>query len=74
MRARVQVRCPLQCPEDTGVTIQVFCLVTGDSWYVSNRKIHEDVGVPLFADHIRALTMSFDSKNPLVRQVGRYVL
>ena len=33
-----------------------------------------DLGVPLFADHIRALTASFDSKladagNPLVRQL-----
>jgi len=27
-----------------------------------NRQIHEDLGVPLFADHIRALTASFDSK------------
>jgi hypothetical protein len=45
-------------------------------WYVSNRQIHEDLGVPLFADHIRALTMSFESKltdvgSPLVRQHGR---
>jgi len=30
-------------------------------WYVSSRQIHEDQGVPLFADHIRALTASFDS-------------
>ena len=33
------------------------------SWYVSNRQIHDDLGVPLFADHIRALTESFDSKS-----------
>ena len=41
-------------------------------------EIHEDLGIPLFADHIRALTESFDSKladegNPLVRQLGRYL-
>ena len=47
--------------------------------YVSNRQIHEYLGVPLFADHIRALTESFDSKvadvgNPLLRQLGRYLL
>ena len=53
-------------------------LATGAPWYVSNRQIHEDLGVPLFADHIRALTESFDSKlagvgNPLVRQLGRYL-
>jgi hypothetical protein len=53
-------------------------LVTVAPWYVSNRQIHEDLGVPLFADHIRALTVSFDSKladvgKPLVRQIGRYL-
>jgi len=37
-------------------------LATGASWYVSNRQILEDLGVPLFAEHIRALTASFDSK------------
>jgi len=46
-------------------------LDTGAPWYLSNRQIHEDVGVPLFADHVRALTASFDSRladveNPLV--------
>ena len=55
-----------------------FRLATGAPWYVSNRQIHEDLGVPLFADHIRALTESFDSMipdvgNPLVRQPGRYL-
>jgi hypothetical protein len=45
---------------------------------MSNRQIHEDLGVPFFADHIRALTDSFDSKlanagNPLVRQLDRYL-
>ena len=44
----------------------------------NNMQIHEDLGVPLFADDIRALTESFDSKladvgNPLVRQLGRYL-
>jgi hypothetical protein len=53
-------------------------LATGAPWYVSNRQIHEDLGVPLFADHIRAQTASFDSKladagKPLVRQLGRYL-
>ena len=46
--------------------------------YVSNRQIHEDLGVPLFADHIRAVIDSFDSEladmgNPLVGQLGRYL-
>ena len=47
-------------------------LAAGAPWYVGNREIHEDLGVPLFADHIRTLTASFDSKladvgNPLIR-------
>ena len=51
---------------------------TGAPWYVSNRQIHEDLGVLLFADHTRALTASFHSKladtgKPLVRQLGRYL-
>jgi hypothetical protein len=60
--------------------IQSKCLraATGAPWYISSRQIHEDLGVPFFADHIRTLTESFDSKlagagNPLVRQLGRYL-
>ena len=53
-------------------------LATGVPWYVSIRQIHEDLGVPLFADHIRALTERFDSKladvgDPLVGQHARYL-
>jgi len=53
-------------------------LANGAPWYVSNRQIHEDLGVPLFADLIIALTASYDSKladveKPLVRQLGRYL-
>jgi len=53
-------------------------LVTGAPWYLSNRQIHEDLGVPFFAGHIRAITESFDSRladmeKPLVRQLGRYL-
>jgi hypothetical protein len=60
--------------------LQSKCLriATGAPRYISNRQIHEDLGVSLFADQIRALTESFDSKlvdagNPLVRQLGRYL-
>ena len=75
---RVEVRCPLPCPEVKGVKSKCLRLGTGAPWYVSNRQIHEDLGVPLFADHIGALTESFESKladvgNPLVRQLGRYL-
>ena len=52
-------------------------LATGAPWYISNRQIDEDLGMPLFANHIRALTESLDSKlvdvvKPLVLQLGRY--
>jgi hypothetical protein len=58
--------------------LECLRLVTGARWYLSNRHIHEDLSVPLFADHIRALTASFDSKladvrNSLVWQLGRYL-
>jgi hypothetical protein len=38
--------------------LQSKCLriATNAPWYVSNRQIHEDLGNPFFADHIRALT------------------
>jgi hypothetical protein len=44
--------------------LQSKCLriATNAPWYVGNRQIHEDLGIPFFADHIRALTESFDSK------------
>jgi len=38
-------------------------LVTGAPWYIRNMQIHEDLGVPLFADQFRALTKRFDSKS-----------
>jgi hypothetical protein len=55
-----------------------FRIATNASWYVGNRQNHEDLGIPFFADHIRALTESFDSKlteagNPLVRLFGRHL-
>jgi hypothetical protein len=44
--------------------LQSNCLriATGAPWYISNVQIHEDFGVPFFAEHIRALTESYDSK------------
>jgi hypothetical protein len=47
---------------------------TNAPWSVGNRQIHEDLCIPFFADHIRPLTESFNSKlidveNPLVRRL-----
>jgi hypothetical protein len=38
--------------------LQSKCLhiATDAPWYVSDRQIHEDLGIPFFADHIKALT------------------
>ena len=60
--------------------LQSKCLriVTNAPWYIGNRQIHDDLGVPYFPDHIRSLTERFDSKlagvgNPLVQQLGRHL-
>jgi len=44
--------------------LQSKCLriATSAPWYIDNRQIHNDLVIPSFADHIRALTESFDSK------------
>jgi hypothetical protein len=70
--ARCHIR-KLQVPQSKCLRIAAAA-----PWYISNRQIHEDLGVPFFANHIRALTASFDSKladvgNPLVRELGRYL-
>jgi hypothetical protein len=40
-----------------------FRLAFGALWYKGSRQIHEDLGVPFFAEHIRALTRSFGSRS-----------
>ena len=47
-------------------------------WCVSNRQIHENLGVQLIAYHITALTKNFESKlanvdYPLIRQLSRHL-
>ena len=56
--------------------LQSKCLriATNAPWYIGNKQIHDDLGVPYFSDHIRSLTERFDSKlagvgNPLVEQL-----
>jgi hypothetical protein len=57
--------------------LQSKCLriATISPWYIGNKQIHDDLGVPYFSDHIRHLTERFDSKladvgNPLVARIG----
>jgi hypothetical protein len=53
--------------------LQSKCLriATGATWYISNVKIHEDLGVLFFAEHVRALTESYDSK---LADVGNHLV
>jgi hypothetical protein len=60
--------------------LQSKCLriATNAPWYIGNKQIHDDLGVPYFSEQISSLTMIFDSKlpdvgNPLVGQLGRYL-
>jgi hypothetical protein len=55
-----------------------LCIVTYAPWYGINRQIHNDLWIPFFTGHIRALTESFDLKladarNTLVRQLWRHL-
>jgi hypothetical protein len=51
-------------------------VTTNAHWYVINRQINEDLGIPIFAD-IGALTESFDKKlmrgTPSFHQLGRHL-
>ena len=74
----LDIRCPLPYPEATGAAIQVSQPCYLCPWYVSNMQFDEDLAFSLFADHIRALTASFNSKltaveNPLLRQLSGYL-
>jgi len=53
---------PTHVPRLRVLQSKCLCFAVGAPWYVSNMQIHEDLGVLLFADHIRALTASFNSK------------
>jgi len=39
-----------------------LCLAIGAPWYVRSRQTQKDLCVPLFAEHIRVLTVIVDSK------------
>jgi hypothetical protein len=60
--------------------LQSKCLRVANNatWYFGNRQVRVDLGIPFFADHIRKLTDSFDSKladagNPLIRQLRSHL-
>jgi len=60
--------------------LQSKCLriATNASWHITHRQIHRDLGIPFFADQIRALTESLCSKsaamgNLLFRQLVRHL-
>jgi hypothetical protein len=72
---RVAINCSGRKLHAIVQVLQSKCLgiATGAPWYTGNMQIHEDLGVPFFADHIKARTESFDSKLAGVRQLGRYL-
>jgi hypothetical protein len=50
-------------------------IATNAPWYIGNKQIHDDLGVPYFPDHI---IEGFDSKlanvgNPFVTRLGRHM-
>ena len=54
-----------------------LCLTTGAHRHIGNRQIHGYLRVPFYADHIRSLTKSSDSKladmgKPSVWKLSRY--
>jgi len=53
--------------------LQTKCLrlATGAPWYVSNRQIHEDLGVPLFAEHPVAWRESKGRQGPAGQSTKR---
>jgi hypothetical protein len=73
----LEVRRSHACQESAGTSVQVSSHCYQCTLVHCNRQIHEDVGVPFFADHIRSLTEKLDSKladvgKPLVRQLSIY--
>jgi hypothetical protein len=77
--AGIIVRCPQQCPNLQVLQSKCLRIKKNANFYVDNRQIHEDFGIPFFTNHIRALTESLDSKfsdpgNTVVRQLGRHLL
>jgi hypothetical protein len=69
IRPTMEYACPIwRCAAHSYVkqlqALQSKCLrvATGAPWYIRSRKIHEDLGVPSFEEHTRALTESYDSK------------
>jgi len=73
--SRLEVRYSLPYQKTASVAVQEFRIATSAPWYIGNRQIHDDLGVPIFSEHIRSLAERFDSKltyvgKPLVEQLG----
>jgi hypothetical protein len=57
----LEVRRPQPHPKLQVLQCNCLRIANNATWYVSNRQIHEDLGIPFFADHIRALTEGFNT-------------
>jgi hypothetical protein len=57
----LEVRCPQPRPKLQVLQSKYLRTETNAPWYVGERQIQEDLGIPSFAD-ITALTERFESK------------
>jgi len=49
-----------------------LCIAINVTWYIGNKQIHEDLGVPSFTNHIRSLTEKFDTSK--LADVGNHLV
>jgi hypothetical protein len=57
----LEIRCQQPCQKAEVLQSKCLRIAINAPWYVGNRQIYEDLGIPFFADHIRTLTGNFDS-------------
>ena len=69
----MEVHCPQPRRQAASVTVQVSAPCYRCTLVHCNRQIYKDLGVPFFANHIRALTKSDDSNSANMRQSGQYL-
>jgi hypothetical protein len=77
-RAHLGVRCSKLFRKLQVLQSKCLRIATGALWSISSRNIYDNLGFPFFADHIRALVESFDTKladasTLFTRQLDKYL-
>ena len=77
-RAHLEVRCSKLFRKLQVLQSKCLRIATGALWSISSKNTYDNLGFPFFADHIRALVESFDTKladasNLFIRQLDRYL-